>query len=169
MTLDDFLAHFQAVRKVARGWTAECPAHDDRSRNTLGLALGRDGRRLVKCWAGCTTREILHAAGLHAVDLFEDDPARPIARRRRAAGEPTLGEALREVVREYRRIHTPERRLLSWAADQHRRAGRRVAQLRHDATALGDTDAAWARLEAAAGLERRALALAAALDEVRGA
>src|SRR5689334_3156139 len=47
------------ARKSASGWTARCPAHDDR---TPSLSIGwRDGRVLLHCFGGCTQAEVLDA------------------------------------------------------------------------------------------------------------
>ena len=56
-------------RQNGRGWQARCPAHDDR-RPSLSLVEGRDGRVLLRCWAGCETAAVLTALGLGWADLF---------------------------------------------------------------------------------------------------
>ncbi len=53
------------------GWTALCPAHDDQQ-NSLGVSLGSDSRILVKCYAGCTHKDIVAAVGWKEKDLFPD-------------------------------------------------------------------------------------------------
>ena len=40
-------------RKAGDGWSACCPAHDDRN-PSLSISAGSDGRALLKCHAGCT-------------------------------------------------------------------------------------------------------------------
>jgi hypothetical protein len=47
-------------RKVGRGWTARCPAHDD-SNPSLSIRDGDDGKVLVRCHAGCTQAEVIVA------------------------------------------------------------------------------------------------------------
>lgn len=59
-----------AVRSGA-GWTARCPAHDDR-RNSLSVHH-RHGRWLLKCHAGCGWQAIVDALGADAADLFDDE------------------------------------------------------------------------------------------------
>ena len=54
-----------------RGWTAQCPAHDDR-KPSLSIAEGEDGRVLLKCFACCTTNSICDALGLRVAELFSD-------------------------------------------------------------------------------------------------
>src|SRR5690348_5934897 len=63
------LSHLDGVRATGRGWTARCPAHEDRSAS-LSVAEGRDGRALAKCFAGCEVHAILAAVGLELPDLF---------------------------------------------------------------------------------------------------
>jgi hypothetical protein len=59
------------VRQSGKSWRASCPAHDGRSRSTLSVCIGDDGRVLIHCFAGCTALEIVHAVGLELSDLFE--------------------------------------------------------------------------------------------------
>jgi predicted P-loop ATPase len=40
------------AHKTSHGWTCRCPAHEDR-KASLSLSVGRDGRLLWKCHAGC--------------------------------------------------------------------------------------------------------------------
>ncbi len=46
-------------RKSGRGWTARCPAHEDRT-PSLGITE-RDGRVLVRCYAGCPQSDVIAA------------------------------------------------------------------------------------------------------------
>jgi len=71
MKLADFLPLLKQVKKTGRGWTARCPAHDDRN-PSLSIAEGRDGRILLKCHAGCELSAILAELGLEVGDLFSD-------------------------------------------------------------------------------------------------
>jgi 5S rRNA maturation endonuclease (ribonuclease M5) len=76
MTIEDFLGRFEGVRKNASGWTARCPAHDDR-RQSLSISQGEKGI-VLKCFAGCETKDVLAKLGLKERDLFprEKAPAR---------------------------------------------------------------------------------------------
>jgi AAA domain len=59
---------------TGNGWDALCPAHDDR-RRSLSVSIGRDGKVLLKCFAGCPTEEVVAALGLSMSDLWpKDDP-----------------------------------------------------------------------------------------------
>lgn len=57
------------ARRNGTGWTAKCPAHDDRVAS-LSIGQGDDGRALLTCHAGCDTRTVLDAVGLRTRDLF---------------------------------------------------------------------------------------------------
>lgn len=107
VTFDAFLEHFHGVRRAGARYTMECPAHEDRSRNTLHVKVAGDGRRLLTCRAGCRTIDVLTRASLQFRDLFppSEGPAR------RAAPPVTdttpwprlLHLALRDTYREARR------------------------------------------------------------------
>jgi len=86
MTIDDFLNLLgEDVRPSGNGWTALCPAHEDRN-PSLSVSLGADGKILLKCFSGCTTEAVCAALGIGVRDLFSDNghavpaahaPARP--------------------------------------------------------------------------------------------
>lgn len=58
------------ARAASSGWVARCPAHADRS-PSLSIREGRDGRTLLRCFAGCESTAIVRALGLSIADLFE--------------------------------------------------------------------------------------------------
>lgn len=66
---DLLLSRLECVRKSGSGHVARCPAHADRSAS-LSVCEGRDGRALVKCFAGCDLLAVVHAVGLEVADLF---------------------------------------------------------------------------------------------------
>lgn len=78
-------AFLQRLRKVTRssdGWSAQCPAHDDRDPS---LSVNeKNGKILVHCHASppCTVEAIVAAMGLQKRDLFIDNDERE------ALGEP---------------------------------------------------------------------------------
>ena len=45
-------------RKTGSGWSARCPAHDDRT-PSLSLRDSGDGKVLVHCHAGCTQGSVI--------------------------------------------------------------------------------------------------------------
>ncbi len=60
------------VRPCGAGFTARCPAHDDRT-NSLKVDPGDDGRVLLHCFAGCDPEQVVAALGLTMADLFSTD------------------------------------------------------------------------------------------------
>ena len=64
------LGRLEGVRKIGgKQWMACCPAHDD-DKPSLHVSVGREGRALVCCQAGCPYEKVLAAVGLRAGDLF---------------------------------------------------------------------------------------------------
>ena len=71
--IDDVLSRLQKVRqKSDTQWLACCPAHDDRS-PSLSVGIGNDGRVLLKCWTGCSQKEVVDALNIPWGDLFPDN------------------------------------------------------------------------------------------------
>ena len=70
------LSQLKCVKPCANGWSACCPAHDDRNAS-LSICLGDDGRLLLKCHAGCPNESIVAALGLTMADLFAAQPSGP--------------------------------------------------------------------------------------------
>ena len=48
----EILTRLIGVRRSGEGWTAQCPAHEDKQ-SSLSVHH-RDGKWLLKCHAGCT-------------------------------------------------------------------------------------------------------------------
>jgi putative DNA primase/helicase len=69
MTIDQVLPHLHGVTEHGNGWIAKCPAHDDRT-PSLSIAEGTDGKTLLKCHAGCDSKQVVDAMGLAWSDLF---------------------------------------------------------------------------------------------------
>ncbi|WP_065758846.1 virulence-associated protein E [Pseudomonas defluvii] len=68
--LDKVLNRLDKVKSAgANKWKACCPAHDDKN-PSLAISETSEGVVLLKCWAGCTTNEIVSAIGLELRDLF---------------------------------------------------------------------------------------------------
>jgi hypothetical protein len=61
----------------ARGYTALCPAHEDR--NPSLSITAKDDRVLLHCHAGCEVVAVLDALALDFADLFDE----PLKERRR--------------------------------------------------------------------------------------
>jgi hypothetical protein len=69
--VDRVAVRLQGLKENGTGWTARCPAHEDKV-NSLSVTEGTDGRCLIYCHAGCSTSTILAAMNLKLVDLFGD-------------------------------------------------------------------------------------------------
>ena len=70
------LGQLNGVRGGPDGqYVALCPAHEDHS-PSLSIAVGRDGRILITCHAGCRTIDVLRALDLCWNDLFATTPRR---------------------------------------------------------------------------------------------
>lgn len=68
--LDKVLNRLDKVKPAGGDkWKACCPAHDDKH-PSLAISETSEGVILLKCWAGCTTKEIVSAIGLELRDLF---------------------------------------------------------------------------------------------------
>jgi len=69
----EFIRHLKSrrlsPRKTGTGWEARCAAHNDR-KASLSITEGKEGRILLKCFAGCPVESIVVALGLKMADLF---------------------------------------------------------------------------------------------------
>lgn len=78
--IDRLLERLERVKATGPGrWSARCPGplHQRGDRNpSLSVAIGDDGRALVRCFSGCEVSAIVAAIGLELSDLF---PPRPVA------------------------------------------------------------------------------------------
>lgn len=72
MHVDELLSRLEGVTGGSGQWYARCPAHDDRQAS-LAIAIGRDGRKLLTCWAGCELDDIVRAIDVTVADLFADE------------------------------------------------------------------------------------------------
>lgn len=73
MNFHELLTRFtDVVPKGSDSATARCPAHED-NRNSLSISKGDSGGIVMKCHAGCDTREVVAAAGLTMKDLAPTD------------------------------------------------------------------------------------------------
>jgi hypothetical protein len=71
--IEQVLARLPDARRCGAGWSACCPAHDDR-RPSLSISEADDGTVLLKCHAGCDTKAIVEKLGLELRDLFPPKP-----------------------------------------------------------------------------------------------
>jgi hypothetical protein len=63
-------SHDRHPRQSGAGWSARCPAHDDRN-PSLSLRQGDQGA-LLRCQRGCETTDVMAALGLSMADLFDN-------------------------------------------------------------------------------------------------
>lgn len=71
LVLEQLKAHGSTMQ--ARGnfrWVGTCPAHDDK-RASLSIGQGKDAV-IVKCFAGCSYDDVMHAIGLNPSDGFDN-------------------------------------------------------------------------------------------------
>jgi hypothetical protein len=87
--IDGVLERLERVTRSGDGWSARCPAHDDRHAS-LSVGVGADGRVLLHCHAGCSIEAIAHAAGVPLRDLFEQDEPPVSVRATFELGEDTV-------------------------------------------------------------------------------
>jgi len=74
--LEFILGKLNKVKPLSTGgYTAICPAHDDKHHS---LSIAEEGDKiLLKCFAKCTTEQILQALGLEYKDLFAQQQQAP--------------------------------------------------------------------------------------------
>jgi len=77
MTPAEIAAIYDA-RPSGSGWSARCPAHDDRQAS-LSISAGDNGGTVMHCHAGCETPAVLASKGLRLADLAPNGiiPASP--------------------------------------------------------------------------------------------
>lgn len=68
MTLSDLLRRFDDVMESPDGWLVHCPAHND-THQSLRLTVADTGKVLIRCRAGCETKDVVAALGLTMRDL----------------------------------------------------------------------------------------------------
>jgi hypothetical protein len=76
MTIEELLERLDRVKRSGDGWTARCPAHEDKVAS-LSVGVGDDDRVLLHCFAGCSAEDIVSAIGFELKDLFPDTRATP--------------------------------------------------------------------------------------------
>src|SRR5947209_1384357 len=70
--MERVLERLDRVKRNGDGWSARCPAHEDRN-PSLSVSETADGRVLLRCFAGCGFAAIVAALGLEERDLFGVD------------------------------------------------------------------------------------------------
>jgi len=69
--LEKILGRLKGWKKSGEGYTALCPAHDDRN-PSLSIREADDGKLLVRCHAGCCTEDVLGAVGYTMKDIMPE-------------------------------------------------------------------------------------------------
>jgi hypothetical protein len=82
MTRPAILERLRGVQRTGDGWTAFCPAHEDRAKRSLSVNSGTDGRTLLHCFVGCAVEAICAAVNMTLADLAPPvGPGGPAGRR----------------------------------------------------------------------------------------
>jgi hypothetical protein len=112
--VERILEKLRDAKQAGKGWSARCPAHDDR-RASLSIGKGNDGRALVHCHAGCKPDAICAAVGLTVLDLMPTADMLPMS------GKATNGKravktftTARDAVAELERRHGPRSALWTY-------------------------------------------------------
>lgn len=98
------LAKLPGAKRAGKGWSARCPAHEDR-KASLSVSSGDDGRALVNCHKGCSVEAVVSAIGMTVRDLM---PAGPSSAPNRCGKPKPDGKAFptaKEAVAELERRH----------------------------------------------------------------
>jgi aconitate hydratase len=93
------------ARPSGSGWTARCPAHDDRT-PSLSITQGNDGRALLHCHAGCAFNAIVAALGIEERELFPSTDAAAVPSR--SPRPPREFDSAAAGADAYRTTHGPE-------------------------------------------------------------
>ena len=101
--MDTILSNLERVRANGKGWLASCPGpiHQNGDRHpSLSVKESDTGNVLLRCHAGCQTRDIVGALGLTMGDLFAQPLAAPERKRRATHGllKALCAESLRVIV-----------------------------------------------------------------------
>ena len=118
--VERILAMLPDAKQTGKGWSARCPAHEDR-RASLSIAEGDDGRALVRCHAGCKLDAICAAVGLTVLDLMPTadslrTPIKAKARPMATNGKPSTKTfaTARDAVAALERRHGPRSALWTY-------------------------------------------------------
>jgi hypothetical protein len=84
--IEKIVAAFGDCTRTGTSYQAHCPVHDDKN-PSLSISVAEDGSVLLKCHAGCATKDVLAARGLKLRDLF------PISDVDRTPRSPTKSKA----------------------------------------------------------------------------
>ena len=67
--IETVLDSLENVKQTNSGWSSKCPAHND-NKASLTIAMGKDGKILMNCKAGCEFPKVVNALGFKQSDFF---------------------------------------------------------------------------------------------------
>lgn len=76
MTIHEVLAHFENVKKCGKSYRCRCPVHDDKTPSLI-ITPAENGGTLIKCMAGCATKDVVERVGLKMQDLMAPQSIKP--------------------------------------------------------------------------------------------
>ncbi len=122
--VERLLAKLPEAKQSGKGWSARCPAHEDR-RASLSISQGDNGGALLHCHTGCEPAAVVAAIGLTLADLMPLNAVNvngigrtpkksgvPLTPNRKPAGK-TFATA-RDAVAELERRHGPRSALWTY-------------------------------------------------------
>lgn len=71
--IERFLSQLKGYRPYSRGFSAVCPSHQDSTNSLMVWEDETDGHVGLKCWAGCTRKQICDAVNIAETDLYVRD------------------------------------------------------------------------------------------------
>ena len=95
-TLAELLSKLKSVSESDEGWSALCPAHNDRN-PSFSLTVKENGYFLVKCFCNCTFEQIVTAVKMTTSEMFDTAPSVRSAilpPRKRPRLEPQITESV---------------------------------------------------------------------------
>lgn len=130
--LETVLETVEGARKSGNGWSAKCPAHEDRN-PSLSITPGADGKVLLFCHAGCDFASIVKGLGLEEGDLFppKDREGRRVVAEYSYVDETgaDLFQAVRFEPKDFRQRHREPNGAWSWNLNGTRRVLYRLPEL----------------------------------------
>lgn len=100
MQLEDVLRRLNGVKRSGGGYSARCPAHEDKNAS-LSVKQGDNGGIVLHCHAGCTPEQVVGALGLSMKDLFPDGDRPRFDRRQEHRPRPTSREDKGRIAAQY--------------------------------------------------------------------
>ena len=102
MKFEDFIQRFEKKRKTQSGFLVTCPAHEDNPKTpSLHVCPARDGGVLLKCFAGCTTENVVTSLKLTMRDLFAKEPIKrfnpPATAPEKKSAEPEVKSVIEKI------------------------------------------------------------------------